>query len=163
MAGQGSNERGKTAENTVDITLTKLSNETFRVIRLGDKWPLTDMYVEIEYKGATYFFLIQVKSSTRGFTTKGDLKVNVPKTKINGLAKHKVPTYLLGYDWKANEIVAKMFIQTIRGTYSSGISTMRTSAKYELNAPNIKKLRKEVIEFWLNAPDLRKRKYKTNF
>lgn len=118
----------------------------FRPVPLGDKWPATDLYVELLDSGMTVtpFFFIQVKSTNKGYQKKnGNLKVAIKKDGIARMAVIPAPTYLVGVEVKADR---EVFILAIRKKTKRGLTSLPRD--YDLSYANLERLYDEVLSFW---------------
>lgn len=118
----------------------------FRPVPCGDKWPATDLYVELLDTGlkVTPFFFVQVKSTNQGYQTrKRNLKVRLDKADIERLAAIPAPTYLVGVEVKADR---EAFILAIRTRRKKSLQSL--PAKHDLSYPNLERLYDEVKDLW---------------
>lgn len=70
----------------------------FRVVFMGEKYPVTDFYVEVVDKDTSYPFFVQVKTTTSDIDENGKLCVSVPNEKYKALCGRPIPTYVGGID-----------------------------------------------------------------
>lgn len=115
---------------------------------LGDKAPVVDFYLDIEDGDESYQFLIQVKSTKRGYDGNGNLKVSVPKGKYKKLQKKRLPTYVAGVD--VNQEVVYLCSAFQEG---KDISSMPTKHCLKQSRParskkTLELLRYDVIRYW---------------
>lgn len=141
------NEQGKRAEEIFGVRITQ--GYLFRARDLGEKWPVSDYYVEINDDDEPYYFIVQVKSSRRGYDTNGDFKISVTKSKINQFSNYAAPTFLAGVNVE-NELV---YLTAITKKKRTGVS--KISLDFILNAAdkptslqNLKRLKREIKRFW---------------
>lgn len=134
------NEQGELGESLFKVAITR--NYLFRPLHLGDKWPTSDFYVELNNLNERLFFIVQVKSSIRGYDKNNNLKIHVPKTKINLLRSYYAPTYLAGVDIPGE----KVYLSAINTLVTKDIT--RISTKFELNTSTLQLLYGEVRHFW---------------
>ena len=73
------NSIGLRGENIFATRITQ--GNVFNIYFLGDKVPIVDFLIEINDAKTPYAFMVQVKSTTRGYNASGNLKVRVPKEK----------------------------------------------------------------------------------
>lgn len=120
----------------------------FNPLFIGGNFPTIDIYAEIITPSTPVkFCFFQVKATERGYTRGGKLQVVVEKNAINRLSSFLAPTYLIGVDWNAvNPPNSRAYIQTIKGAYNTGKSSMSTN--FVLNAANLIILKDEVLAFW---------------
>lgn len=91
------NWKGASGEDTAKAILG--SFPIFRIVFMGEKYPVTDFYGEIAYdKEKPYPFLVQVKTTTSELDEQGRLDVAVPHEKYESLCKRPIPTYVGGVD-----------------------------------------------------------------
>lgn len=134
------NDQGDLGEAIFNLALSR--DALFRPKHLGEKWPVSDFYVELKGIEEKLFFVVQVKSSRRGLDTNSKLKLTAPKANLNKLRKYYAPTYLAGIDVKTE----KVYLKPINKNVSSNISSLTTT--FELNKTNRKKLYADVKRFW---------------
>lgn len=157
---------GNLGENFFSIAISRKTSQgyLFRPTFTGDKWPTIDFYVEIVSKKTGYFAFFQVKTTTKRLRAKSQrVVINVPKNKINKLAQHLAPTYLVCVHLNSAEPKnSKAYIKTIRGSYKKAISSVATTN--ELNKQNLLILKREIKEFWKQSNTKQNKiKYSSNF
>lgn len=76
----------------------------FRAYFLGEKAPVGDFILEINDEKTPYECMVQVKSTSKGYTKSGNLNASVPNDKLIKLVNRPLPTYVAGVD-EENEIV----------------------------------------------------------
>lgn len=137
--------------------------QLFETVMIGGKWPTIDIYAEIAAPQGAVFCFFQVKSTIKGFTNAGKLKVQAKLHHLQRLSAYYAPTYLIGVDFNANRPpLSEAYIQTIRGLQTQAISSMDVT--YPVNSDNLILLRNEVINFWNTVnPIAHKNVYQTNF
>lgn len=113
---------------------------------LGEKNPTIDFYVELsgESPGRAYF-LAQVKSTRRGYTAGGRLKLPVGRDNLRALAAYPAPTYLVGVD----EAAERAYLLSASGASGGGWNSMCTD--HELTPRVLARLWDEVNAFWTSA------------
>lgn len=84
------------------IMMTELCGRAepyFRPRFLGDKYPTFDYIVEL-VDHPQYYFFVQVKTTTQGFTSTAPsrLKVQVPQSDVDRMVACPAPTYVVGID-----------------------------------------------------------------
>jgi len=90
---------------------------------LGEKMPVVDYLVELVSEAEVKpFCLVQVKTTTAGYTSGGQLKVTVSARDMQRLATFGVPSYVVGID----EVSDRGFVVPSKGRTSEGFSQMRT-------------------------------------
>lgn len=152
------NDDGNLGEILFNVAISR--HHLFRTRDLGEKWPVSDFYVELKSNNKI-FFIVQVKSSRQGYSSSGKLKITAPKEKLNKLRKYYAPTYLAGVDLKKEQV----YLIPINKKVKTNISRLPTSFEIErYNAKNSKILFDDVKSFWKNSGILDyKRKFKHNF
>jgi hypothetical protein len=145
---QQKNQDGKRAEEIFGVRITQ--DYFFRARDLGEKWPVSDYYVEVENNDEPLYFIVQVKSSTRGYDTKKNLKIAVTKKKVNQLASYQAPTYVAGVDVE-KEVVYLTPLYKKKNTGISKISDKFTLSKEDKSTSkkNLNKLLQEIKQFWM--------------
>ena len=127
------------------LAISKLHGERpiFRPVFLGDKWPTADFLVELEGEPGM-FFLVQVKTSTRGFTSdRARLLISADQRHLQSLADAPLPTYLVGVD----EPGERVYFAAVQGTITSGRTSL--SMFYSLKDAGIReRLYAKVKDFW---------------
>ena len=140
---------GKRGHSIVESRLLDFSatgKPLFRLVAIGEKWPTTDLYVELLGAGKKVlpYFFIQVKATKEGFQKKnGNLKVKLKKVDIARLAAIPAPTYLVGVE-VTNDRDA--FILSVRTTKKKSLSSIPRA--HDLSYANLKLLYNEVKDFW---------------
>ena len=114
----------------------------FRPQHLGGNWPTYDFYVELNGLDERLFFIVQVKSSIRGYDRGGNLRIQVPKSKLNQLRNYFAPTYLAGVDIPGE----KVYLSAINFVATKDVT--RISSTFEVNEQTLKLLYGEVQHFW---------------
>lgn len=152
------NEQGQRAEEIFGIRITQ--DYLFRARDLGAKWPVSDFYVEINDDNAPFYFIVQVKSSSRGYYKNKNLKISISKKKINQLSNYYAPTYLAGIDIE-KEIVYLTPAYKINQTGISKISSnfILTAADKTLSLKNLKSLKNEIQTFWKQTNTKSKKRF----
>ena len=123
----------------------------FNVYFLGDKAPVVDFLVEINDVKNPYAFMVQVKSTIRGYDTAGNLKVRVVKEKYKSLLNRPLPTYIAGVDIKTETVyLCSAFYD------KKLVKTMPAKNKLKLTSPVtttrvLTMLKQDVIKYWQSA------------
>lgn len=146
------NDIGNLGESIFNVAITR--DYIFRPMHLGEKWPISDYYIELIGTKEVYFFIVQVKSTELGLNSQGNLKVKLPKKKLHQLNSYYCPTYFAGVDSMTEEV----YLTAIHRNSRKGFSSLPT--QFKLDTVNRKKLYDEVVEFWTNT---NLRKYKRDF
>ncbi len=141
------NEQGKRAEEIFGVRITQ--DYIFRARDLGGKWPVSDYYVEINNDDEPFYFIVQIKSSRRGYDTSKNLKIAVSKKKINQFSNYNAPTYLAGVDME-KEIV---YLTPTYKKMNTGVSKISSSIFLDAynkvkSLKHLKILEKEIKRFW---------------
>lgn len=134
----------------------------FNVYFLGEKAPIVDFLLEVEDTDKPYYFLIQVKSTTKGYHRKtGYIKAVISNSKLLELIKRPLPTYIAGVDVN-NEIVYINPAFDTSVSYSSGmpVSHLLDRTKQVVSKATLDLLIQDVKNFWDN---LSANGYKTSF
>jgi hypothetical protein len=118
----------------------------FNPIFLGERNEALDYLVELtRVERCRPFFFVQVKATRLGYTggrREPRLKVKLTRETIEKIKGYPAPSYLVGID----EQRARSFIIPILDGMSSGFSSIST--RYPLNCMNLKKLWREVSDYW---------------
>lgn len=141
------NALGDRGEHIFYVAVSRLHGERplFRPVLLGGKWPVADVAVELEGEPGM-FFLAQVKTSSRGYTTSERLRIHAPQEGLQSLANAPVPTYIIGVD----EPGEKVFLAAVRGTVTRSRASITTA--YSVNDASVReKLYQEVRVFWVKV------------
>lgn len=150
------NDQGDLGETIFNLALSRYT--LFRPRHLGEKWPTSDFFVELNGLDEKLFFIAQIKSSSTGINTKKRLRITAPKDKLNMLSKYYAPTFLAGIDIKKE----KVYLTPITKEVTKGISSLTTT--FVVNKTNSKKLHAEVKRFWKKSGLLDyKRKFINSF
>lgn len=135
----------------------------FNVYFLGDKAPIVDFLVEINDAKTPYAFMVQVKSTIRGYNTAGNLKVGVIKDKYKALLKRPLPTYIAGVDINTETVYIcsafydKRYVKSLPTKYKLKFTSPATTAKV------LDLLKKDVIKYWQDSKTTsRKKKFKSS-
>ena len=110
---------------------------------LGEKKRALDYYVELFAPGdPTPYLLVQVKTTRRGYTRDGRLRVRMSSTELRRLAAYPAPTYVVGID----EVGEQGYIVSTGGKSEVGFSAMCTD--HPLTPYVLSQLRDEVEAYW---------------
>jgi len=145
------NEQGDLGETIFKLAISR--DYVFRPRDLGEKWPVSDFYVELTTSVQKLYFIVQVKSSRRGYSN-GRLRITAPKAKINALKNYNAPTYLAGVD-VSNE---RVYLVPVNKSLRQNISTLDTS--FELTPGNLRLLARDVRNYWRGS---NMQQYKRNY
>lgn len=137
---------GARGEGICQLKLTRFVGDAplFQAAFLGDKFPRADVLVEVVAptpRGRRAYFFAQVKTSRRGYTDNGRLKIGAAREDLAALAMYPGPRYLLGVD----EPGERAYIVAVQGDHG-GASSLSTA--HELTPETLVSLRDEVQAFW---------------
>jgi hypothetical protein len=119
------------------------SRPLFRPASLGSKWPIADYAVEL-YGRPGQFFLVQVKSTRRGRTAGGRIRMSAKKMHVTGLRSASVPAYIVIVDEKRQHVFLA------RPRFNKAMSS--ASTRFSLKSAKVRSaLKEEVVEFWKRA------------
>jgi hypothetical protein len=114
----------------------------FRPRFLGDKCPTFDYLVELVDYPAYYFF-VQVKGTTLGFTQDSTrLKVQVSQEDINRMVACPAPTYVVGIDVQSVGVGFLLSVNEPREHVAS------LTTQFRIDCASLRKLRDEVYTYW---------------
>lgn len=141
------NQQGKRAEDIFSVRITQ--DYIFRARDLGAKWPVSDYYVEIDNEEEPLSFIVQVKSSSRGYNAKGNFRISVSRESANQLASYRAPTFIAGVDIEKEMV----YLSPLYRKRATGISTLSTifalsERDQETSRINLQNLRSEIKKFW---------------
>jgi hypothetical protein len=136
-------QQGAFGESLFEVAITR--GYLFRPQHLGGNWPTSDFYVELNGLNEKLFFIVQVKSSIRGYDKNGNLRIQVPKSKLNQLRNYFAPTYLAGVDIPGE----KVYLTAINFVATKDVNKISTT--FEVNEQTLKTLYQEVQHFWLHS------------
>ena len=135
---------GDVGENAVRTRLQSMRSRRtplFKLVHLGEKYPLADFYVEVNNSARTRaFFFIQVKS-----TTTNHPHFSVDGKKLTKLLGYGAPTFVALVD-KMDQLLPRVFLcsvheRPVRSRYPKVNKLLLTETKLEM-------LKSEVIQFW---------------
>ena len=113
----------------------------FRPRFLGDKYPTFDFIVEL-VDHPTYYFFVQVKGTTQGYTKDTDrLKVQVSQDDIDRMVAYPAPTYIVGIDVS----LGRGFLLSANEPRDR-VASLTTS--FEITCDALRVLQDEVHLFW---------------
>lgn len=116
-------------------------------LHLGEKREALDFFVELYTNGgAPAYCFVQVKTTRRGYTRNGRLRVGVSARQMSRLAAYPGPTYVVGVDETAGSGYA---VYVGRGA-QAGASSLCTD--FPLDVDGIERLWEDVREFWSRHP-----------
>ena len=146
------------------IFMTRITQgNIFNVYFLGDKAPIVDFLVEINDPKTPFAFMVQVKSTIKGYNKDGNLKVRVTKEKYKALMQRPLHTYIAGVDIQQETVYIcsafsdKTFLKSLPSKnklkFTSKVTTMKV----------LDLLKKDVISFWQNSKTASyKKKFKSS-
>lgn len=137
------NEIGDLGEAIFNVEISR--DYMFRPRHLGEKWPSSDYYVELIGPKEHIFFIVQVKSTSKGLDTNNNLKVQASAKKLRDLNNYYCPTYLAGVDVVTNSV----YLIPINNSKRKDLSKLTT--KFQLNSKTRKMLFADVKAFWANS------------
>ena len=135
---------GDRGEAMFYLAISKLHGDRplFRPVHLGGKWPTADLTVELDGEPGM-FFLVQVKTGTRGYTPDGKrLLLATDLAKLQLLADAPLPTYLVGVDEPLENVYFSALHGKVVGSASICMSYSAQDADVRVRLYN------EVKEFW---------------
>jgi hypothetical protein len=119
-------------------------------LHLGEKREALDFFVELYTEGAApAYCFVQVKTTRRGYTRNGRLRVGVSARQMSRLAAYPGPTYVVGVD----ETAAIGYAVYVGGEAQVGASSLCTDVP--LDVQGLERLWDDVREFWLRHPKSR--------
>jgi len=114
----------------------------FRPRFLGEKYPTFDFIVEVVDQ-PSYFFFVQVKTTTLGYTAKGNrLRVRVSQSDIDLMVACPAPTYVVGIVATKDNVGFLLSVNEPRGNVAS------LTTQFKIDCDVRKRLRDEVVAFW---------------
>lgn len=146
MAKKNTNHIGVRGESIFMTRITEF--DLIEGFFLGDKSPIVDFYMDIIEGDESYQFLVQVKSTTLGYDSCGNLRVSVPEKKYKKLQKKKLPTYVAGVDVKNEVVYICSAFQEDKTISSMPVKHSLKKSRPIRTKKTIELLRKDVIRFW---------------
>lgn len=142
VAREDIGERGEWLFRLLMTELCGRSDPFFRPRFLGDKYPTFDFIVEVVDQ-PSYFFFVQVKATTLGYTTKGNrLRIQVSQDDINRMVACPAPAYVVGID--ATQINVGFLLSA--NEPRDNVASLTT--RHKIDCGVLKRLRDEVVAFW---------------
>lgn len=125
----------------------------FKVVFLGEKFPIVDFYVEIDEDNKSYPFLVQVKATTSDLTKRKYLRVSVPKVKYGSLHKKPIPTYVGGVHIDSSTLYITPTITGKEKLSSIAPKCILSLNNQEKTLESVTRIKHDVIAYWdcLNA------------
>jgi hypothetical protein len=142
VAREDIGERGQWLFSLFMTNLCGRNDPLFRPRFLGDKYPTFDYIVEVVDR-PSYFFFVQVKGTTQGYTEKERrLRVQVTQDDIDRMVAYPAPTYVVGID--VNEIGVGFLLSV--NEPRDNVASLTT--QFRIDCGVLEQLRDEVIGFW---------------
>jgi hypothetical protein len=143
---------GNFGENLAIVCLSRpvrrnYQRPLFRPKRLGDKYPVVDLIVDLNLANQEYagFFLAQVKATSKAKKTSPHLRLTIDLKKYNALAGVPIPTFLIGVDARRE----KAFVIAVARHRSQRISKIPKDNDLDNEEVRVR-IYKYVREFWRN-------------
>lgn len=122
----------------------------FRVVFMGEKYPITDFYVEIMDKNTPYPFLIQVKTTTSELDEKRRLCVSVLNAKYDALCGRPIPTYVGGVDLNNDSLfIRPAFDENEHVCFIEPNMVISRKDKIDCGQ-KLLKIKRDVVNYWEN-------------
>jgi hypothetical protein len=142
VAREDIGERGQWLFCALLTELCGRSDPFFRPRFLGDKYPTFDYIVEVVDHPA-YFFFVQVKGTTLGYTAEGRrLKIQVSQDDVDRMVACPVPAYVVGMDVTAAACGFLLSVNEPRANVAS------LTTQFRIDCALLPRLRDEVVKFW---------------
>lgn len=142
MAREDIGERGQDLFKLLFTDLCGRDHPFFRPRFLGDKYPTFDYIVEVVDR-PEYFFFVQVKGTTLGYTVEERrLRVQVDQEDIDRMVACPTPTYVVGIDVNGIGVGFLLSVNEPRGNVAS------LTTRFPINCGVLEQLRDEVVGFW---------------
>lgn len=151
--------KGSSGEDTAKAILVSLP--IFRVVFMGEKYPVTDLYVEIaNEKDKPYPFLVQIKTTTSELDEHGRLNVAVLHEKYEALCKRPVPTYVGGVNLNDDSLfIRPAFNPSEHVSFIEPLMVLSKKDKVDCGR-KLLAIKRDVINYWDN---LSPQDYKKNY
>lgn len=139
---------GSRGEAICNVLMTPLcfgrSYPFFSLHYLGERHETFDYFVRLIDAGniSPHFFFVQVKTTNRGYTKQGQLRVRLFEDEIVRLKAFPTPTYIIGIDLQ-QEVG---YIVSANADCPDRISNLPTA--HPLSCNNLERLWHEVKGFW---------------
>ena len=142
MAREDIGERGQWLFSLLMTDLCGRDDPFFRPRFLGDRYPTFDYIVEVVDRPA-YFFFVQVKGTTLGYTVEERRpRVQVTQDDIDRMVACPAPTYVVGIDANEIGIGFLLSVDEARGNVAS------LTTRFGIDRVVLQQLRGEVVGFW---------------
>lgn len=143
MTTEDIGERGQLLFELLMTELCGRDDPFFRPRFLGDKFPTFDYVVEVVDQPAYYFF-VQVKATTLGYTKNRDrLNVQVSKDDIDRMVACPAPTYVVGMD--VATVPGSGYLLSVNEACDH-VSSLTT--RFRIDCAVLAGLRDEVVAYW---------------
>lgn len=144
MAREDIGERGQWLFCHLMTELCGRDDPYFRPRFLGDKYPTFDYIVEVVDR-PSYFFFVQVKATTQGYTKQWNrLQVQIPQEDVDRMVACPAPTYVVGMDVTAAGSGFLLSVNEPRDRVAS------LTTRFKIDCHLLRLLRDEVVAFWSN-------------
>jgi hypothetical protein len=142
VAREDIGERGQWLFCSLLTELCGRNDPFFRPRFLGDKYPTFDYIVEVVDNPA-YFFFVQVKATTQGYTAQEHrLKIQVDQEDIDRMVACPAPAYVVGMDVTT---AGQGFLLSVNEPRDH-VASLTT--RFRIDCALLAQLRDEVIAFW---------------
>jgi hypothetical protein len=142
VAREDIGERGQWLFSILMTDLCGRADPFFRPRFPGDKYPTFDYIVEVVDQ-PSYFFFVQVKGTTLGYTVEEHrLRVQVTQDDIDRMVAYPAPTYVVGIDVNAIGVGFLLSVNEPRDNVAS------LTTRFRIGCGVLEQLRDEVIAFW---------------
>jgi hypothetical protein len=142
VAREDIGERGQWLFSLLITDLCGRDDPFFRPRFLGDKYPTFDYIIEVVDR-PWYFFFVQVKGTTMGYTAEENrLRVQVTQDDIDRMIAYPAPTYVVGIDVNAIGVGFLLSVNEPRNNVAS------LTTRFRIDCGVLEQLRDEVIDFW---------------
>ncbi len=142
VAREDIGERGQWLFSLLITDLCGRDDPFFRPRFLGDKYPTFDYIIEVVDR-PWYFFFVQVKGTTMGYTAEENrLRVQVTQDDIDRMVAYPAPTYVVGIDVNAIGVGFLLSVNEPRNNVAS------LTTRFRIDCGVLEQLRVEVIDFW---------------
>ena len=134
-------ERGQAMFVVIMTELSGRDEPYFRPRFLGDKFPTFDYLLEL-VDNPGYYFFVQVKTTTKGFTMNPPkLKIQVSQTDVDRMVGWQAPSYVVGID-EPNQAGYLLSVNEPRDHVPSLTSTFKIDGRV------LAQLATEVQQYW---------------
>ena len=142
MAREDIGERGQWLFSLLVTDPCGREDPFFRPRFLGPQYPTFDYIVEVVDQ-PSYFFFVQVKGTTLGYTAQERrLRVQVTQDDIDRMVACPAPAYVVGIDVNAIGVGFLLSVNEPRDNVAS------LTTRFQIDCGALEQLRDEVIAFW---------------